>query len=338
MATAGGVKQELNHHDRHVWEMVALAPAKSLWDLRDVPARDIVMCTWRAMLEDRLPAIAAELGFWFVFALFPTLICATTILGLAARSAAQIYARLLEYMALVVPQSALGMVMHTFNQATAHSTSGKLTFGLAVAVWSASVGISAVQDATNAVYKLVDRRSYFNARIQAIGLTMLLICTVTLCLTSLFGGDFIAAWLHRHMQAGLVSFVAVAVARTVGWILAAAFLALSFSSVYYWAPDHRKRQWHWITPGSLLGIVGWLLTSIGFRLYLHFYNTYTVTYGSLGAVIILLMWFYITGLMLLLGAEFNSELEAAAVEARLKKDQAAEGVRQDEQLPVRPAA
>lgn len=322
MATRGGVKDELNHYERRIWELVALSPAKTLWDLRDVSIRDIAVRTWKAMMQDRLISIAAELGFWFVFALFPTLICATTILGLAARSAANVYGRLLEYLALLVPQSALGMVMHTFNQTTSHSTAGKLGFGLLAAIWSASVGISAVQDATNAVYKLVERRSYLKARLQAIALTMLLICTVTLCLASMFAGDFLSGLLHKHFQIAYVGGTTVILVRIVGWILAAVFLALSFAAVYYWAPDHRKPQWHWITPGASLGIVGWVLASVGFRIYLHFFNTYSVTYGSLGAVIILLMWFYITGLMLLVGAEFNSELEAAAVEARLKREQA----------------
>jgi membrane protein len=338
VATVGAVEQELNRRERHIWEMVALSPAKSLWDLRDVSVWHIAKRTWKAMLADRLSSIAAELGFWFVFALFPTLLCATTMLGLAARSAAHIYDHLLEYMALVVPQSALGMVMNTFNQATAHSSSGKLTFGLLAAIWSASVGVSALQDATNAAYKLVDRRSYLKARLQAIALTMLLICTITLSLTCLFGGDFVSTWLRGHLQGGVVSGSTVMAVRLLGWMLAAVFLAISFASIYYWAPDHRKRQWHWITPGAVLGIVGWLLASMGFRLYLHFYNTYSVTYGSLGALIILLMWFYITGLMLLLGAEFNSELEAAAVEARLEMDQANQGVRGGEQHPMRPAA
>ena len=318
--------------------MVALSPAKSLWDLRDVPMGQIARRTWKAMLEDRLPSIAAELGFWFVFAIFPTLVSATTILGLAARSAAHIYDHLLEYMSLVVPQSALGIVMTTFSQATSHSSSGKLTFGLLAAIWSASVGVSALQDATNAAYKLVDRRSYLKARLQAIALTMLLICTITLCLTCLFGGDFVSTWMHKHMQGGMVSVIMAMGVRILAWLLAAVLLALSFASIYYWAPDHRKRQWHWITPGAVLGIVGWLLASLGFRLYLHFYNTYSVTYGSLGALIILLMWFYITGLMLLLGAEFNSELEAAAVEARLEKDQTNQGPPRGEDHPVRPAA
>jgi membrane protein len=83
--------------------------------------------------------------------------------------------------------------------------------------------------------------------------------------------------------------------------------------LYYWAPDCKK-SWHWLTPGGTVGIVGLLAASLGLRLYLHFFDSYSITYGSLGAVIILLTWFYITGLMLLLGAEINSQTEAVAAD------------------------
>lgn len=338
MATRGGVRDDLNHHDKFIWELVALSPAKSLWDLQDVSIRSIAKRTWGALLHDRLLSIGAELGFWFAFAVFPALVCATTILGLAARSAPQIYEHLLRYLSLVVPQSALGVVLHIFHQTTLHSSSGKLTFGLLATIWSASVGVSAVQDATNAVYKIVERRSYLKARLQAIALTLLLICTVTFCLASLFAGDFVSGRMHHRMRPGFESGATVLSIRVCGWALAAAFLALSLAAVYYWAPDLRRRQWHWITPGATLGLLGWLIVSIGFRVYLHYFNTYSVAYGSLGAFIILLMWFYITGLMLLLGAEFNSELEAAAVEAKLRRETGETDGRLDQKLPQKPAA
>ncbi|HEY3706215.1 MAG TPA: YihY/virulence factor BrkB family protein [Terracidiphilus sp.] len=337
MPTRGGVKDELDHYEKHIWEMVALSPAKSLWDLRNVSVRSIVVRTWKALLCDRLFSIAAELGFYFLFALFPALICATTILGFMALSGTEIYRRLLEYMALVVPHAALGTVLQTFNQTTTHATTGKLTLGLLVAIWSASVGISAVQDAINAVYKITERRSYIKARLQAIALTMLVICTVTLGLASMFAGDLLSAWVGHHVHGRILDYSTVLVVRICGWIVAAIFLALTFAAVYYWAPDLRKRQWHWITPGAALGVVGWLLASLGFRIYLHFFDSYTVTYGSLGTVVVLLMWFYITGLMLLLGAEFNSELEAAAMEARLAREQA-EGKAPEDVGLIAPAA
>ena len=100
-------------------------------------------------------------------------------------------------------------------------------------------------------------------------------------------------------------------------MVAIGLLALLFALIYYWAPDVKQRQWRWLTPGGAIGIIGWLLASLGLRAYLHFFNSYSAIYGSLGAVIILLTWFYLSGLMLLIGAEVNSEIEAAATEKRL---------------------
>jgi membrane protein len=277
----------------------------------------VAIRTWKSILTDRLFGRAAELGFYFLFALFPTLFCASSILGLAAGSASQFYDRLLNYLALVIPTSALGTVLQTFNETTAAATPGKLTFGLIAAIWSASVGISAIQDALNAVYKVQDTRSYLTARIYAIALTIILTVVVTLILIAMLGGDLVAAVANRCTYNDFLTTAAAFSARLVGWTISAAFLALSFAVIYYWAPDVKARCWHWFTPGGTIGILGWLIASISLRIYLHFFNSYSVTYGSLGAVIILLTWFYLTGLMLLLGAEINSEIEAAAAETRI---------------------
>jgi membrane protein len=277
----------------------------------------VAIRTWKSILTDRLFGRAAELGFYFLFALFPTLFCASSILGLAARSADQFYDKLLNYLALVIPTSALGTILQTFNETTAAATPGKLTFGLIAAIWSASVGISAIQDALNAVYKVQDTRSYLTARIYAIGLTIILTVVVTLILIAMLGGDLVAAVANRCTYNDFLTTAAAFSARLIGWTISAAFLALSFAVIYYWAPDVKARCWHWFTPGGTIGILGWLIASISLRIYLHFFNSYSVTYGSLGAVIILLTWFYLTGLMLLLGAEINSEIEAAAAETRI---------------------
>jgi membrane protein len=310
------VDRRLNEQERRIWETVARSPLESLWTREGLTIKAIGKCTMQSLLDDHIFGYAAELGFYFLFSLFPMLLCATSILGLVLRSAHQVYNHLLSYLSFVVPASAFHMVLKTFNQTTAHATSGKITFGLLVALWSASMGISATQETLDVVYKIYDRRSYIKGRLQAVGLTMILICTVSLSLTCMFGCDVIAHWAHGRFETALAASLAVA-ARIVGWTLAAAFIALSFAFTYYWAPDMRARRWHWITPGAAIGMAGWLVASLGFRLYLHFFNTYSVTYGSLGAVMILLMWFYITGLMVLVGAEINSGIEAAAVEARL---------------------
>ncbi len=113
-------------------------------DLRAIPIRSLALRTWHSLIEDRIFGHAAELGFYFLFALFPTLFCASSLLGLIARSVARFYDKLLEYLSLVIPTAAMGTVLTTFNETAAAATSGKVTFGTIAALWSASVGISAI--------------------------------------------------------------------------------------------------------------------------------------------------------------------------------------------------
>lgn len=308
---------QLPQRQRRIWDLVSRSPLHSLWNLEGIPAWVIVKHTWRSLLDDNLVGRAAELGFFFIFALFPSLFTATSLLGLAARSASKIYYSLLEYLALVIPHAAMSTVLETFNQTSAVVTSGKLTFGLVAAVWSASVGFSAIQDSLNVVYKVKETRSYFAARLSAIGVTVILMVLVTLILASLLGADFFARLAYLRIYHHFLAAVVACTARAVAWLAAMALLSLFFAVIYYFAPDVKRSNWHWMTPGAAIGIIGWLMASIGLRLYVHLFNNYSVTYGSLGAVIILLTWFYLTGLMLLLGAEINSEIEAAAAAKRL---------------------
>ena len=167
------------------------------------------------------------------------------------------------------------------------------------------------------VYKVKETRSYVAARLSAIGVTIILMVLVTLMLASLLGADFFTRMAsvriyHHFLAAGVVAIV-----RCLGWFFAIILLSLFFAVIYYFAPDVKASHWHWLTPGSAVGIIGWILASVGLRAYVHFFNNYTVTYGGLGAVIVLLTWFYLTGLMLLFGAEINSEIEAVAAAKRL---------------------
>ena len=298
-------------HEAGVHAQVSPSPFHRLWDPHGVPIRVLSKRTWKSLLADRLPGHSAELAFYFFFAVFPALFCASSILGLAARSADQIYGRLLNYLALVIPKPALGTVLQTFAQVTAHATTGKITFGLIGALWSASVGISAIQDTLNDVYKIHDTRSYLRARLDAIGLTIILSVIVTFILACLFGSAFAVALAHREIPNPLLAAAAATIVRIIGWLVAVVLLALSFAVIYFWAPDPKYRLFQLLSPGTAVGILGWLTASIGLRIYLHYFNTFTLTYGSLGAVIILLTWFYITGLMILLGAEIDSQIEAA---------------------------
>jgi membrane protein len=98
------------------------------------------------------------------------------------------------------------------------------------------------------------------------------------------------------------------------WAAVVLFLTLSFSLIYYFGPSLEQRRWHWITLGSIFGGCLWLAASAGLRVYLHFFNTYTATYGSLAAMMILLAWLYVTGLAFLIGGEINAQIERAAMD------------------------
>ena len=302
---------------QQVWSYVSRSPLQSLWNLEGVPARVVAKNTWNAMFTDNLLGRSAELGFYFLFALFPTLFTACSVLGLAARSAAHIYENLLQYLSIVVPPSALGTVLEAFNQTTAAASSGKLTFGLVAALWSASVGFVAIQDSLNVVYRVKESRPYWRARLSAIGITFILSIVITLMLASLLAADFFARLVHRHIYHRFLAVLAAGSLRTIGWLAATAFLSFLFALIYYFGPDVKVSQWRWLTPGSALGMLGWLVASLGLRAYVHYFNNYSATYGSLGTVIILLTWFYLSGLMLLLGGEINSEIEAAVQEKKL---------------------
>ena len=304
---------------QRVWDTVSRSPIGNLWHFQGISPMLVFRRTFKSLIDDNLVSRAAELGFYFLFALFPTLVSASAILGLAAKTAPAIYERLLHYLTLVVPASAYQLVIQTFEQTAAASSTGKVTLGLVAALWSASVGFSAMQDGMNAVYKTRETRPYWKARGAAILVTVLLSVMVSLNMAVLLGGDVMVhlTW-HKVAHHGL-AMALVVLLHGVQWVVASALLLMQFSAIYYFAPDLKNKCWQWLTPGAAIGLMGWIVASMGLKLYLRYFNSYSVTYGSLGAVIVLLTWFYITGLVLLIGAEINSEIQAAVTERKLKE-------------------
>jgi membrane protein len=134
---------------------------------------------------------------------------------------------------------------------------------------------------------------------------------IVTALFSIVAGSYVAQVLGARLGLGHV----VIIAWRAGEILVAlVFVSFSFSLIYYFGPDLHEQHWYWITPGSVLGVLLWVAVSFGFRVYLHFFNSYSKSYGSLGAAIILLMWLYITGLSFLIGGEVNAQIEHAAAQ------------------------
>jgi membrane protein len=305
----------IHNMEKHIWARVQHSPLSSMWDLHGVPVKEVAKRTWTGINDDNLFGRASQLAYSFFSAIFPALIAMSSLMGVVAKSSSELYIRLLDKIGQLIPPAAFSLVMNTFKETTSASTTGKVTLGVIVALFSASVGISALQDTLNTVYKVKETRAFWKARLQAIVLTILVALLVIGTLLILFAGDFGASYLKDLFRIGYGLSIAF---HVVAWAVASLLAVLSFEVMYYFCPDVQKRTWRWFTPGGLIALLGWIAGSIGLRVYLHFFNSYSVTYGSLGAVIILLLWFYLTGVMILLGGEVNSEIEHAVAERQLK--------------------
>jgi membrane protein len=168
--------------------------------------------------------------------------------------------------------------------------------------------MGAISESLNAAYDLKETRPWWKVRLTAVGLTLALTFLIVSALVLVLYGhdiaDAVAGWV------GLGSAFATAW-KIIQWPLVFVFVLLAFALIYYFGPDSKQQDWKWITPGAVIGVVLWLLVSFAFKAYLSFFNSYSATYGTLGAVIILMLWFYFTGTAILVGGEINSEIENA---------------------------
>lgn len=285
----------------------AVKERTSPWKLGGLTPWQLSKRVYQEINEDEVFTRSAALSYYFVSALFPMIFFLMAMLGLFAQSH-DLQSSLLNYTARFMPGDAYHLVQKTLHEIANSSTGLKLAFGLVLALWSGAGGVVSIMDALNRCYHVKDTRPFWKQRLIALGLTVAIAALTIIALTIvLYGGD-IANFVGRHVG---LSNVTVIVWRVVQWPIALLFVVVSFALLYFWGPD-AKQQWQWITPGSLVGVLTWIGASMLFRVYLHFFNSYSKTYGSLGAVIVLLLWLYISGLAIMLGGEINSEIENAA--------------------------
>ena len=272
--------------------------------LRKVPAGEIIKRTWAEIRADDVFGRAAQLAYYFFLALFPFLICVIATLSVFG-SADRGRFLLFSLFARILPAVAFELISDTFNQILASSGPLKMSLGLIAALWSASLGMNAVMDTLNAAYKVCETRSLVKQYLIAIGLTLAMGLLVVFSTLTVVVGDSIAGSLPLPHAVSLAWHI-------VEWPLAAILLLFGFEITYYFAPDLKHREWHWITPGAVAGVLLLLLVSVGLRIYAHFYNSYSAMYGSLGGVIVLLLCFYLGGVAVLAGGSLNGVIEEYA--------------------------
>ena len=281
----------------------------SLWKLGGLDWKDLAKRVWADIGKDEIFGRAAQLSYYFLLALFPLLLFLMSVIGLIMGSGTGLRHSLFNYLGKVLPSSASEMVSNTVFEVTSASGGGKISFGILAALWAASAGMGAISESLNVAYHVKETRAWWKRRLIAVGLTLALAVLIITALVIVLYGSRIADGLASSYGLGSGFTLAWKILQ---WPIVLFFLLLGFALIYYWAPDLRDQNWRWVTPGSVVAVVFWLLVSFGFRLYLHYFDSYSKTYGSLGAVIILMLWFYFTGAAILIGGEVNSDIEAAA--------------------------
>jgi membrane protein len=284
----------------------------SIWKRGGLTWKELGYRVWLEIYYGNLFTRAAALSYYFLLALFPLLLFLITMLGYFAEAGSELRGNLLAYLGRVVPRSASELIYTTVDEITRNRDSGKLSFGLLAALWVASYGMGAISETLNVAYGVRESRPWWKARLSAIILTIVLaVLTITALVLVLYGGD-IGEGVATRLGFGRVFTLVWWVAQ---WPIVLAFVLFALALIYYFAPDVKEQTWYWITPGSVAGVAIWLLISFALRSYLRFFDTYSITYGSLGAVIILMLWFYLSGMAILIGGQINAEIENAAAEA-----------------------
>lgn len=292
----------------------ALSPrqqVQSLWDLGGLSWRELARRVWGGINRNDLINRAYELAYNFLLAVFPMLLFIFAVCGMFASEGSKLRNDLFYYFEVALPPAASHILMRTVQEVTPTTGGGKLTFGLLFALYSGSSGMTQLMSTLNAAYEVREGRSWIKVHLISMGLTLAMSVLLVLALLLILAGGHVLFSLGRDIGLSTVAFIAIKVMQ---WALALAFVIFAFAVIYYFAPNVDQHHWYWLTPGSIVGVGLWALASVALRLYLHFFNSYTRAYGSLGAVIILMLWFYVAGLAFLIGSQINATIEHAAAE------------------------
>jgi membrane protein len=264
--------------------------------------------TVRDTMRDGCFGLAAQLAFYFFLAVFPALLLMVSLLALLPIDARAALA--LERLSTVLPSDGLAIVREQLTRVLQGPPGGVLTLAVAGALWSSSSAMTAIIDTLNHAYDIEERRPWWKTRLLAIGLTIAIAVLILVAFILVVGGGDLARWLAASIGAGdTFASVWTVVQSTVALALVVAALEL----IYYAAPN-AESEWSWLTPGAVLACGLWVCASLGFKLYVRQFADFGAVYGSIGGIIVLLLWFYLTGLAILVGAELNAEIEKALPE------------------------
>jgi membrane protein len=274
-------------------------------DLKGKSWGGVLKRTFKEFKDDNLTDWAAALTYYGILSIFPALLALVSILGLIGTSATQ---PIIDNLGSVAPGPAKDIFTNAVKNLQGSSGASGVFFiiGIVGAIWSASGYIAAFMRASNSIYDMEEGRPIWKTLPVRVGLTVLLmvLTAVSAVAVTLSGG-------LAKQVGGIVGLddTAVQVWNIAKWPVMVLFVSFLFAVLYWAAPNVKQPGFKWLTPGSILAVIGWIIASVAFAFYVANFGSYNKTYGALASPIIFLVWLWISNIMILLGAEFNAELE-----------------------------
>ena len=272
-------------------------PKRSWWD--------VLKRTVAEFKDDNLTDWAAALTYYGILSIFPALLVLVSLLGLVGQSATQ---PLIDNISTVAPGAAQEIVTNAISNLQRSQGAAGVLFvvGLAAALWSASGYVAAFMRASNAIYDVEEGRPIYKTLPVRVGLTFVLLVLLAI---SAIGVVITGGLAEKVGDLVGVGETAVDVWGIAKWPVLLLIISFMFALLYWAAPNVKTSGFPWVSPGGLLAVLGWVIASAAFAFYVANFGSYNKTYGTLAGVIIFLIWLWISNIMLLLGAEFNAELE-----------------------------
>ena len=262
--------------------------------------------TFNETLADDVFNLAAQQAYYFFFALFPALLALISIASFFPIE--NLTGEINTMLQRVAPEDVTGIITDQIQKIGQTNAGGILTVAFFFTLWSSSSAVVAMCSTLNAAYDITESRPWWKVRLTAIGVTIGLALFILVSMTLVVAGPALAEKVAEIMRLGPVFTWSWKILQ---WPVVFLLVATALALVYYFAPD-ADQDWVWITPGSVLATVLWVVASLAFRIYVTNFTSYNETYGAIGGVMVLLLWFYVSGIALLVGAELNAEIEHAS--------------------------
>jgi membrane protein len=259
-----------------------------------------------AAFKDNILGLSAQLAFYFFLSLFPALLFVVALVSFFPLEG--VMDAIIIALAQVAPPDVLQIVREQLELISESGDVGLLTVGFLGAIWSSSLAMASIIDTLNRAYGIQDSRPFWKVRLAAIVLTIAMAIFMLVSFFLVMVGPTLAEAFARDVGLGDAFVLSWKILQ---WPVVFFLVVTAVGLVYYSAPD-AEQDWVWITPGSLLATLLWIGSSLGLRFYLANFADYIATYGAIGGVIVLLLWFYLSGFAILIGAELNSEIEHAS--------------------------